>query len=153
MELQKPSSLPLTPPIPRRRVTLFDQLVLLVPLATAIPVTQAFWANELRYVDRYRPGQPWIMEVLDWVPIIVLGLIPRQLVLLMPALLAIRLRRPRPGRRRLARQPGAVACAAATAAAMAGGTVVGAMSFFQDRLYESWESFLWPIVESYVSTA
>jgi hypothetical protein len=107
---------------PRRPFTVLDELILIIPLAVAIVVTVAFLSHE-NPLSAYR-GQASIWLVLDWVPVVLLGLVPRYAALGMVALLVLRLRRPRPGWRRLSRQPGAVACAAATAALLAGGVLV-----------------------------
>jgi hypothetical protein len=141
--------------VPRRGrgVGVFDQLVLLIPLAAAIVVTQSFFQNELRVFLIGRPKEDWALEVLDWMPMILLGLFPRYVDLLMPAMLAIRLRRPRPTWRRLSRQPGVVACAAGTAAMAAGCLIVAVRLLFNSPTGPSFDSQGWLTVESRVPVA
>jgi hypothetical protein len=139
----------------------FDVLVLIVPLAAAIPITESFLRNELRTFLFGRPIQSWIMDFLDWAPVIFFGLLPRYVSLGMVALLFLRLRRPRPGLRRVSRQPGAVACAAGTAAVVAGGVIVLSRHLFSNGnplgMISTWppwhELYEWPMVEARISAA
>jgi hypothetical protein len=71
----------------------------------------------------------------------------------MPGLLVLRLRRPRPGLRRLSRQPGAVACAAATAAMALGGVVVGARLLFVEAALNSDMRMIWSGFQVWISPA
>jgi hypothetical protein len=130
-----------------------DELILIVPLAAAIPLTQAFFRSELRNVIVGRPDQSWLMELLDWIPVITFGLLPRYVALGMVAMLMLRLRRPRPGLRRISRQPGAVACAAGTAAVLAGVVIVVARHLFADGNPLWLEAYDWPPVEARVPAA
>lgn len=151
---------------PRRPFTVLDELVLMVPLAAAIMVTGAFVTYE--NPPSSNGTQAMIWQVLDWVPVVVLGLVPRYTAMGMVALLVLRLRRPRPGWRRLSRQPGAVACAAATAALLAGGVLVLSRYMSMANPMGSnrvniplvhmpnelaWGSHDWPVLESRIPPA
>lgn len=106
-----------------RPFSLFDQLVLLAPLAVGIEITRSMLGEELTsYQSLLHLG--WFDTVLDWIPVVFFGMLPRYAAVLMPALLIIRLRRPRPPLRKLFRQPGAAASAAGTAALAIGGMIL-----------------------------
>jgi hypothetical protein len=149
---------------PHRPFTVFDELILIIPLAAAIVVTRAFLEHERQPPNH--STQSWFWDALDWVPIITLGLLPRFAILVMTALFLLRLRRPRPRWRKLSRQPGFVACGAATIAALPGVLLVLARYLcelnplvadrFGARYYVNEWSFGvhdWPIIESPISTA
>jgi hypothetical protein len=150
---------------PTRPFTVLDELVLIIPLAAAIAITGTFMTNENPLFSH--PRQALIWKALDWVPVVVLGLAPRYAAMGMVALLVLRLRRPRPSWRRLARQPGTVACAAASAALLAGGLYVisrhasMANPIGSDRINVlvhmpndlAWGSHDWPILESRIPPA
>jgi len=137
----------------------------MIPPAAAIVVTGAFLSHESPLSAHRTHGLIW--QALDWVPVVLLGLVPRYTAMGMVALLVLRLRRPRPGWRRLSRQPGAVACAAATAALMAGGVLV--VSYYLSMVNPIGSTALnvpvhmpnewtlgrhdWPIIESRIPTA
>ena len=75
---------------PARRFGLFDQLVLLMPLAAGIVVTQSMVRNELA-TYLVRQHLDWIDTALDWIPVVFFGFLPRYALLAMPALLIMRL--------------------------------------------------------------
>lgn len=79
-----------------RRFTVADEMILLVPLTASLVVARSFWQYDLARFLRSRPERFSLLELLDWVPVLCFGLLPRLLALVMPALLLIRLRRPRP---------------------------------------------------------
>jgi hypothetical protein len=149
---------------PHRVFTVFDELILIIPLAAAIVVTRAFLEHERQ--PTLRSQESWIWGALDWVPIITLGLLPRYAVLGMIALCFLRLRRPRPNWRRSSRQPGFVACAAVTVAALPGVVLVLARYLCElnplvagpsigTYYVNDWTFGFhdWPIIESRISTA
>ncbi len=138
---------------PSRRFTVLDEMILVVLFAAGIVVTGAFWESDLRQFTSFRPAQLWGWEVLDWAPFFLLGLFPRYIALAMPALFVMRLRRPRPSLRKLSRQPGCVACAAGSAALLAGGLLVLSWTLFREDPRMRLEAPSWPAVESYVAAA
>lgn len=96
-----------------RRFTLLDAMILLAATAIGVQGLRVIWdGTTLGAMVRNRAGR--------WTPREVLALAPHAVNAAAPvvaawsaALLALRFRRPRPSRRRLGTQPGAVACAAA----------------------------------------
>jgi hypothetical protein len=149
---------------PQRPFTVFDELILIIPLAAAIVVTRAFLEHERQ--PSIHTKQSWVWGAVDWVPIITLGLLPRFAVLGMIALFFLRLRRPRPAWHKLSRQPGFVACAAAVVAALPGVVLVVSRYLCElnplvadpsgGRYYVNEWTFGvhdWPIIESRISTA
>ncbi|HZW33760.1 MAG TPA: hypothetical protein VFF52_23765 [Isosphaeraceae bacterium] len=111
---------------PRRPFGLLDGLILVVPVAIGCAVARPY----LRHSHVISPQQfrsRW-RETIDHNERIA----SRFIAVAMPGLLVVCLRRPRPGLRRLSRQPGAVACAAASAALVAAGLLAGAMAIVQD---------------------
>jgi hypothetical protein len=127
--------------------------VLIAALAVANAVTKSVVDQEWRpLLDRhFALGSN--AELLEWVPVIGLGLLPRYAAVLMPAILLIRLRRPRPGWRRLARQPGAVACAAGTGALLFGAVVALVGMIINGYSVVPLESRAWPVIEARVPLA
>jgi hypothetical protein len=136
-----------------RKIGVFDEMVLIAAFGVAIVVTRSMLADELRLFHTRPTEQTWIMELLDWVPVAYLGLMPRYVAIAMPALLLIRLRRPRSSLRRLSRQPGAVACAAGTAAIFTGGLIALAGTIGGGWYLIPSEPRAWPIVEARVPMA
>ena len=134
-----------------RRFTVFDEMILIALVAAVIAVTGVFWESDLREFIKFRPAQSWVLEVLDWAPFLLVGLLPRYIAAAMPAVLALRLRRPRPPLRKLARQPGCVACAAGSAALVAGGVLVLSWTMFRENVQLVLGPFAWPSMESYVA--
>jgi hypothetical protein len=110
----------------RRPFGLLDGLILVVPVAIGCAVARP----HLQHMHVI-PPQEWrwrwreMTEHSERVA-------SRFIAVTMPGLLVVRLRRPRPGLRRLSRQPGVVACAAASAAMVAGGLLAGAIAIVQD---------------------
>jgi hypothetical protein len=110
----------------RRPFGLLDGLILLVPVAIGCAVARPY----LQHAQAIRP-QEWRWrwkEITDHSERIT----SRFIGVGMPGLLVVCLRHPRPGLRRLSRQPGAVACAAAVAVMVAGGLFAGSMAIVQD---------------------
>ncbi len=138
-----------------RQFGVFDELVLIAALAGAFVVTGAFISNELRGFLIGRPQQSWVLEALDWIPVLFFGLIPRYVCLLMVALLIMRLRRPRPHWRSISRQPGAVACAAGTTAILPGSLILLSRDLFGEVAVPSpaLEPGDWKVLESSVPLA
>jgi hypothetical protein len=150
----------------RSQFTVLDELVLIIPLAAAIVVARAFLTYE--YPLGPHRSQDLVWRALDWVSIVLLGLAPRFAAMGMVALLILRLRRPRPSWRKLARQPGTVACAAATAALLTGtvfvlARYVSAINPIGSNPFSSipthmpndlaWGTHDWPIIEARIPQA
>jgi hypothetical protein len=113
-------------PHPRRLFGVLDGLILLVPVAIGCAVARPYLQDSYLI-----PPQEWSgrwREIIEYSEKVA----SRFIAVMMPGLLVIRLRRPRPGLRRLSRQPGAVACAAASAAMVAGGLLAGTMAIIED---------------------
>jgi hypothetical protein len=126
-----------------RRFTLFDAMVLIAAIAVALFPIRFFladWSSSL--------GRPP-----DWRLLLVLGamgdgtLCPLALTL-SPALLALRLRRPRPGLARVFRQPGTAACTAVVVYELSF-SVITLLSLFlhfflsQRHLFLNTDAILW----------
>jgi hypothetical protein len=133
-------------PSRRRRFGLLDGLILVVPVAIGFALSRA-WLE----VALWHPFAEWTSrwkEMIDFN----LKIAGRFISVAMLGLLFVRLRHPRPGLRRLSRQPGAVACVAATLAMAAGGIVVGTMRVFQEApIFEV--EWLWPTFEAWIAPA
>jgi hypothetical protein len=71
----------------------------------------------------------------------------------MLGLLIVRLLPRRPPLRRLSRQPGTVACAAAALAMVAGGGIVLSMVYFRGVRISSADAYSWPFVEARIMPA
>jgi len=96
-----------------RRLAILDLMILIAAMAAAIVWTRATVAGILEILPFTPPGsgKPGLYYLIWWPPAAVPVLMTGSL-----AVALLRLRRPRPVWRRLARQPGAVACGVATAA-------------------------------------
>jgi hypothetical protein len=130
----------------RRPFALLDGLILLVPVAIGFALTRpnlevSHWTPLNEWAGRWK-------EMIDHSERIT----SRFISVGMLGMLAVRLRRPRPGLRRLSRQPGAVACAAAATAMAAGGLVVGAMQMFREATLNQVES-TWSIFQAWIPPA
>jgi hypothetical protein len=123
----------------RRPFGLLDGLILLVPVAIGFALSRPRLA-----VASWDPFNEWASR---WRGIIDfnLNVASRFVSVAMLGLLVVRLRHPRPGLRRLSRQPGTVACTAAALAMAAGGTIVGTMRIFRESRFSegdaSWITF------------
>jgi hypothetical protein len=95
----------------------------------------------------------WVLIVFEGLPIFFFGLLPRYVTLGMAALLAIGLHQPHVNRRRLSRQPGLVACAAASAASLAGGLIALSQNLFRERPVPEFDAHDWPIMEARIGPA
>jgi hypothetical protein len=106
-------------PKPLRRFTIADMMILVVAAAVAMLLLRSYMPGHLRQLQSihdYAPD-PWgLWWALVWV------FEPSECVVIpwMAALIAIRLRQPRPRRIRLAAQPGFVACVAVMATIVPG---------------------------------
>jgi hypothetical protein len=137
-----------------RRFTILDLLISIVPLAVAIVATREFVDHDLDRARILRMNQSWPMMVIDGFTIGFFGLFPRYEAAAMVAFFLMRLRRPRPCLRRLSREPGAVACAAASAAVLAGGVVVLSRKLFGVPEFTTmFDVHNWTIIESRVGPA
>jgi hypothetical protein len=130
-----------------RRLTLLDALILIVPLAVGLSLTRSYVGSDPVRVHRLGAPPPWLRTYLSAEFLRSVG--SRFASMAMLGLLVIRLRRPRPDLRRLSRQPGAVACAAAVTAMAADGAVVLAWAIFRTVpipvAVDFWRMFAWRI--------
>jgi hypothetical protein len=132
-------------------LTLLDALILVAATAAALALIRSFVATsaDLFYYDE--PPAPWWKHYLS--TSYVFGVGSRFASMLMLGVLVICLRRPRPPWRRLARRPGAVACAAAAATMAVNGIEVGAWALFRTvDIGGVWDPYQ-PVYESRVSLA
>ncbi len=135
----------LTTPRARRAPAILDAIILIVALAVAMAIARAFLATPIPFYAQPKTSQRTAY--------VATGLASRFLGPTMVGLLVVRLRQPRPSRRRLSRQPGGAACAAATAALGAGGLVALSLTLFRSIPISSRDEQLWPIVEAGVGPA
>jgi hypothetical protein len=119
-------------PMQSRSFDLADAMILVVAAGAALCVNRADWQGV--------PFGEWRPDAYDSIKYLVSLFLPHA-VAMTAALLAIRMRRPRPALRRLARQPGVVACEVAlvvvlvvacwAACAMAAGRVIDFWLFIE----------------------
>jgi hypothetical protein len=139
---------------PRRRFTLLDGLILLVPIAAGLalsrPYLRDYHANSREYfvVNRGMVALPVELQRAG----MACGVASRLVAMGMLAVLALRLRKPRPSLRRVSRQPGAVACAAATGALSAGGLVAVTMQIIRAPGFSDSQDY-WPWAEEMIMPA
>jgi hypothetical protein len=136
-----------------RPFTVFNELILIAALASAFVVSRSFLNNEIDREIRILLNRSWTLIVFEVLPILFFGLVPRYVTLGMAALLAVGLHQRHPNRRRLSRQPGLVACAAATAAALAGGLIALSQNLFRERPIPEFDAHDWPIMEARIGPA
>lgn len=133
---------------PRRRFTILDGLVMIVPLAVAFELARPFVKEFLH--DLLTPdGTPrWFR----WSGLAI-GVASRFVAMGMVGLLVARLLPPRRAVRRISHEPGVVACVAAVAAMAAGGVLVLSMAMFRRESISSADSTYWPFVEARIVPA
>jgi hypothetical protein len=99
--------------LPRRSFGILDAMVLLGAMAVGMVGVREVWLS-YGFVDYDTPKAGWTLgAILAHVPRAILLLFPL-LFALTPAVLVLRLRKPRPALTQLALQPGAAACGAMT---------------------------------------
>src|SRR5690242_18723380 len=117
---------PMPTDAPRRRFTLLDGMTLIAATALAIAWERPFLPRIVQNFRRFTSWTAWetweggVMTLMTLLPFVALWTL---------ALILLRLRRPRPALRRLARQPGATAClTAAIGLAVAAANIVGVLA-------------------------
>jgi hypothetical protein len=124
---------------PRRRFTILDALALVAATAVGLAWARAKWVELNRLPIAWSPPEAygWLLVRVIWVEPIALTV--------SLALLGLRLRRPRPDRRRLLRQPGfnaMLGLAAGTLVVAAGAGISIPLRVWLDRAGDGW-SQLW----------
>jgi hypothetical protein len=132
----------------RRRFTILDALVMIVPLAVGFVLARPFVTNFL-FLLASPDSTPWWFKRSG----LVIGLASRFAALGLIGLVVASLLPPRQTLRRLSRQPGAVACAAAAAAMAAGGLIVLSLALFRQRSISSADENYWPFIEARIFLA
>lgn len=108
-----------------RRLTILDTLILVVALSVGLVMAREFWNDVPRLSkSQMNAGSPeWVRQ---WA--VIVNPVSRVVAMAMAGLLFIQLRPPRQSLRRLSREPGFVACAAAVAGMAVGGASAFALA-------------------------
>ena len=133
---------------PTRRFTLLDGLILIVPMAAGFALARSYVPEALARLGTPDNTARWFRY-----SGLVVNLASRFAAMGMLAVLAARFLPPRPGLRRISRQPGAVACAAGAAAMAMGGLVVGPLWLFRKVSISSADRSFWPFFEARIFPA
>jgi hypothetical protein len=136
------------PAASRRRFTILDGIVMLVPLAVGFALARPFLEDFRSLLSSPDNTPRWFQRAG-----LVIGLVSRGVAMGMLGLLAARLLPPRPPLRRLSREPGAAACLAAAAAMAAGGMIVLAMALFRQVRISSADQYRWAFFEARIMPA
>ena len=126
-----------------RRFNLGDLMIVVVAVAVGCGAVRAFVPDSFEYVSPSNRIDETHLALVAWYFRCRVGLMLLTIGLMVAsgAVLVLRLRRPRPGRRRLMRQPGWVACLAASAAGALTLLVLGAKRY-ADGLSDLGEALL-----------
>jgi hypothetical protein len=134
--------------IPLRRFTILDGVVMVVPLAVGFALARPFVRDFLSLLNSPDNTPLWLRR-----SGLVIGLASRFVAMGMLGLLVAGLLPRRPPLRRLSRQPGVVACAAAALAMAAGGWLVLFLSTFRTVHISSADAYRWPFFEARIMPA